>query len=102
MRDSEWPRDITERTRLVARYIVDNRATIRQTAAHFGKVSKSAIHYYLKKHLFPACGLFLYLRVREVLNHNKAMGPSRGGKVSRLRRGKLRELGRRKEGDDGE
>lgn len=68
-----------DKAKRIAEFIVENRATIRCAARHFGS-KKSTIHYYLRKHFLD---LALYLKVRSVLNYNKAQMHIRGGEANR-------------------
>lgn len=68
---------IEERAVKVAQYIVDNNATVRQTAKMFG-ISKSTIHKDVSsriKYINP----FLAGEVRKVLDINKSERHIRGG-----------------------
>lgn len=58
-------------------YIVENRATIRQTAEKFG-ASKSTVHKYVTK-LLPTVNPLLAREVRKVLDENKEESAIRGG-----------------------
>ena len=61
----------------LAAYIIENRATIRNAAAHFG-ISKSTVHKDLTERL-PRCNYGLYLQVKDILEVNKAERHIRGG-----------------------
>lgn len=63
--------DLLTRARELAVYIIENRATIRQAAKHFG-LSKSTVHKDLSERL-PMANRALYLSVREILDRT---GPS--------------------------
>ena len=70
-----------ERSEIFAAYIIDNGATVRQTAAFFG-ISKSTVHKDLiskLKYFNPA----LYARVKVVLDKNKAERHIRGGEATK-------------------
>lgn len=73
--------DLLTRARELAVYIIDTRATIRQTAAHFG-LSKSTVHKDLAERL-PLCSTALHSAVREILEQNKAERHIRGGLATR-------------------
>ncbi len=73
--------DLLTRARELAVYIIDTRATIRQTAAHFG-LSKSTVHKDLAERL-PLCSAALHSAVREILEQNKAERHIRGGLATR-------------------
>ena len=73
--------DLITRAKDLAVYIIETRATIRQTAKHFG-ISKSTVHKDLSERL-PRINRALYLQVREILNLNKAERHIRGGLATR-------------------
>lgn len=70
-----------ERAVRLAQYIIENRATVRSTAAKFG-ISKSTVHKDIQDRL-PAFNRPLYLQVREVLDENTAQRHIRGGIATR-------------------
>ena len=72
---------IEERACALAVYIVETGATVRSAAKHFG-ISKSTVHKDLSQRL-PQYNKTLYLRVRKVLNLNKAERHIRGGQATR-------------------
>ena len=65
----------------IGNYIVENGATVRQTASRFG-ISKSTVHKDVTVRLgeINPC---LAARVRSVLNLNKSARPIRGGMATR-------------------
>ncbi len=65
----------------LAVYIIENKATIRAAAQHFG-ISKSTVHKDLSQRL-PQCSRKLYEQVRQVLDLNKAQRHIRGGIATR-------------------
>jgi putative DeoR family transcriptional regulator (stage III sporulation protein D) len=65
----------------LAVYIIENRATIRAAASHFG-ISKSTVHKDLTDRL-DFCNHQLYLQVKQVLDVNKAERHIRGGIATR-------------------
>ena len=65
----------------IASYIIDNNATVRQTAKAFG-VSKSTVHKDISERL-PQFNRALYLQVKAVLDVNKAQRHIRGGIATR-------------------
>lgn len=73
--------NIEERTRELAEYIIENRATVRAAAGRFG-VSKSTVHKDLTERL-PQLHPALYARVRALLDLNKAERHIRGGMATR-------------------
>ena len=70
-----------ERCQTLAAYIIENRATVRAAAKKFG-ISKSTVHKDLSDRL-PQFNRTLYLRVKEVLEENKAQRHIRGGIATR-------------------
>ena len=88
--------DACDRSSLLGQYILENRATVRETAARFG-ISKSTVHKDVTEHLRysnPA----LFLSVKQVLERNKAERHPRGGEATRRKYLLLRELHGRHEG----
>ena len=73
--------NIEERAVSLARYIIENRATVRSAAKKFG-VSKSKVHKDLSERL-PVINRGLYRQVKEILNENKAERHIRGGIATR-------------------
>ena len=73
--------NIEERAVSLARYIVENRATVRAAAKQFG-VSKSTVHKDLSERL-RRIDETLYEEVKEVLDINKAERHIRGGMATR-------------------
>ena len=70
-----------ERAELLAEYVIENGATVRGAAQHFG-VSKSTVHKdltYKLKYLNPS----LYRSVKAILEHNKLERHLRGGEATR-------------------
>jgi len=65
----------------IGKYIAATGATVRQAARRFG-VSKSTVHKDVSARLM-ACDRALCLRVREVLDRNKAERHLRGGAATR-------------------
>lgn len=72
---------IEERACQLARYIIENGATVRSAAREFG-ISKSTVHKDLQQRL-PQYNKGLYLKVRDVLELNKAQRHIRGGMATR-------------------
>ena len=68
---------IEQRACELAVYIIENGATVRSAAKHFG-ISKSTVHKDLSQRL-PQYNRTLYLQVRKVLDENKAQRHIRGG-----------------------
>ena len=69
--------NIYEKTIEYARYIIDNKSTIRATAKHFG-VAKSTLHYYLVKWL-RYYDENMYLQVKKIFQTNFNEKHIRGG-----------------------
>ena len=70
-----------DRQELLAEYVIENGATVRRTAQHFG-ISKSTVHKdlsYKLKYINPA----LYSQVKEILDINKSERHLRGGEATR-------------------
>lgn len=68
---------IEERTCELAQYIIENGATVRTAAKHFG-ISKSTVHKDLSQRL-PQYNQLLFQQVRAILDLNKAQRHIRGG-----------------------
>ena len=62
---------IEERTCELAQYIIENGATVRTAAKHFG-ISKSTVHKDLSQRL-PQYNQLLFRQVRAILDLNKAL-----------------------------
>ena len=75
------PDTIDERACQLAVYMVENGATVRAAANHFG-VSKSTVHKDLQQRL-PKCSQELYQQVLQVLAVNKSERHIRGGMATR-------------------
>lgn len=69
--------NLEERAEALSLYMIENRATVRAAAKHFG-ISKSTVHKDLSQRL-PAFNRPLYLQVKEILDLNKAERHIRGG-----------------------
>ena len=72
---------IEERAVGIARYIIENNATVRQTARQFG-ISKSTVHKDVTDRL-TAINPALAKQVRSVLDVNKSERHIRGGLATR-------------------
>ena len=79
---------IDERARALALYVLETGATVRAAAERFG-VSKSTVHKDLTERL-ERSDRPLWLRVRTVLDRNKAERHLRGGEATRRRYESLR------------
>lgn len=75
------PDTIEQRACALAVYIIENGATVRAAAKHFG-ISKSTVHKDLQQRL-PGCNGMLYAQVRQVLELNKQQRHIRGGQATR-------------------
>ena len=73
--------NIEERACELAEYIIETSATVRAAAARFG-ISKSTVHKDMTERL-EQIDRGLYLRVKEVLERNKAERHIRGGDATR-------------------
>jgi putative DeoR family transcriptional regulator (stage III sporulation protein D) len=72
-----------ERQELLAEYVIENGATVRRTAQHFG-ISKSTVHKDLSVKL-KYVNNGLYSRVSEILQKNKEERHIRGGEATRIK-----------------
>lgn len=70
-----------ERAAALALYLIENRTTVRAAAKKFG-ISKSTVHKDLSERL-PVYNRTLYLKVKEILEENKAQRHIRGGLATR-------------------
>ena len=75
------PDTIEERACQLAVYMIENGATVRSAASHFG-ISKSTVHKDLQQRL-PKCNPSLYQQVLQVLSINKQERHIRGGMATR-------------------
>ena len=73
--------NIEERACDLAVYIIENKATVRSAAQHFG-ISKSTVHKDLTERL-PKVKPGLYRQVRRLLDINKAERHIRGGMATK-------------------
>lgn len=83
------------RCNILANYIVDNKATVRQTAKIFN-VSKSTVHIDVTKRL-SLINPSLAKKVAVVLEENKAQRHIRGGEATRQKYIKLKQVNKRKD-----
>ena len=74
---------IEDRACELAVYMIENGATVRSAALHFG-ISKSTVHKDLSQRL-PYCNKALYKQVRAVLDKNKAQRHIRGGLATKAK-----------------
>lgn len=75
--------NLEERCVILGEYIVENKATVRQCAKHFG-VSKSTVHKDVVEKLRGLNNL-LFSEVREILEINKSERHLRGGFATKLK-----------------
>ena len=75
--------EISQRAVDLALYIIENDATVRDAAKHFG-VSKSTVHKDLSERL-QSIDRGLYGQARIVLERNKAERHLRGGEATRIK-----------------
>ncbi len=69
--------DLEDRAVILGKFIIDNKATVRAAANHFG-ISKSTVHKDITEKL-PIISPQLYPLVKEVLETNKKERHIRGG-----------------------
>ncbi|MBS3994494.1 MAG: sporulation transcriptional regulator SpoIIID [Alkaliphilus sp.] len=74
---------IEERAMEIAEYIINEKATVRQTAKVFG-VSKSTVHKDVTERL-PKINPLIANQVKGILDKNKAERHIRGGKATKLK-----------------
>lgn len=72
---------IEQRAKQLAVYMIENSATVRSAASHFG-ISKSTVHKDLQQRL-PQCDPVLFQQVRQILEVNKQERHIRGGQATR-------------------
>ena len=72
-----------ERCERIARYMLDEGATVRAAAAHF-RISKSTVHKDVTQ-ILEKENRALFLLVRELLEKNKAERHKRGGEATKLK-----------------
>jgi putative DeoR family transcriptional regulator (stage III sporulation protein D) len=80
---------IEERVLDIACYILESKGTVRQAARAFG-VSKSTVHKDLTERL-PRINRSVALRVRDVLDVNKAERHIRGGEATKKKYAEISE-----------
>ncbi|MBE7021227.1 MAG: sporulation transcriptional regulator SpoIIID [Ruminococcaceae bacterium] len=74
-------KDIEERTAQIAEYIVEYKSTVRAAAKKFG-ISKSTVHKDITERL-KKINKELYIKIREILDINKAERHLRGGEATK-------------------
>ena len=80
--------NLEQRAEDLAVYIIENRATIRAAAKHFG-VSKSTVHKDLSERL-EQVNRSLWQQAKKILEQNKAERHIRGGNATRAKYEKRR------------
>lgn len=80
---------ITERCEKMAQYLIENKATVRETAKRFG-ISKSTVHKDLTEKLYKI-NLLLYNEVMKILQTNKSERHIRGGEATKQKYIKKRQ-----------
>lgn len=80
---------IRPRSRILGEYIVENEATVRSTAVHFG-VSKSTVHKDVTEHLRRSDPI-LFEKVKTILEKNKEVRHLRGGEATRKKYLKMKD-----------
>lgn len=81
--------DVEKRCTELGYYIINTKATVRQTAAVFG-ISKSTVHNDVTKRLASVNPL-LCSEVKEILDENKAQRHIRGGMATKEKYSRLKE-----------
>ena len=74
---------IEERCVILAKYLIDNKATVRAVAKEFG-VSKSTVHKDVTQ-VLKSVDVNLYRQVKEILEINKSERHIRGGEATRTK-----------------
>lgn len=72
---------ILQRVLDIAKYIVEQQTTVRQTATVFG-VSKSTVHKDMTERL-PSVNPSLADQIKEILDYNKSVRHIRGGEATK-------------------
>lgn len=75
--------DAEERPRRLARYLIEEKSTVRSTAAVFG-ISKSTVHKDISCRL-ARIDPILYAEAQKILDMNKSERHIRGGNATRLK-----------------
>lgn len=82
--------DTEKRCEILAGYMIDQNATVRSCASHFG-ISKSTVHKDITERLKKS-NKTLYEDVKVVLEKNKAERHLRGGEATRIKFSKQHKL----------
>lgn len=92
-RFSSSPKLVSEkRCEILAKYIIESSATVRDAASYFG-ISKSTVHKDVTEKLKKQ-NMSLYEAVREILDKNKSERHLRGGNATRLRYERIKKTAR--------
>ena len=81
---------VEQRAAMLGEYIIEQGATVRETAKHFG-ISKSTVHKDVTGRL-RSINPVMYREVREVLEKNKSERHIRGGMATREKYRAIRGL----------
>ncbi len=81
--------DIESRMAELAKYIIENKATVRDTAKKFG-ISKSTVHKDVTERL-EKNNRSMYYEVKQILEKNKAERHLRGGEATKRKFKKISE-----------
>ena len=74
---------IEERCIIIAKYLIDNKATVRAVAKKFG-ISKSTVHKDVTQ-ILKNVDSTLYMQAKEILETNKKERHIRGGEATRVK-----------------
>lgn len=74
---------IEERCVILAKYLIDNKTTVRAVARNFG-ISKSTVHKDVTQ-ILKNVDTTLYSKVKEILETNKKERHIRGGEATRVK-----------------
>ena len=80
---------IEQRAKMLAEYIIEKGATVREAAKHFN-VSKSTVHKDVKTRL-PDINKRLYKKVTVVLDKNKSERHLRGGEATKTKYSEMKK-----------
>ncbi len=72
-----------ERCVILASYLIENKATVRKVANHFG-ISKSTVHKDITQNL-KKINKSMYYQVKEILDINKKERHIRGGEATKMK-----------------
>jgi putative DeoR family transcriptional regulator (stage III sporulation protein D) len=78
-----YTHDGKERCTILGAYIIENRSTVRATAAYFG-ISKSTVHKDLTR-ILPGINKAMFAEVKDILDKNKSERHLRGGEATRIK-----------------